>query len=109
LKLSVSTGAASSRSADSMKTLEPPAEAPANCAGVSTLPPLGLTEWIVVVSSVRSYTSATASVSDDTSFSVVWKKTLLPSCDMPSNDAGWAPLPPPGPVDTSVVVPPARR
>ena len=43
-----------------------------------------------------------------TSDSTVWKNTRAPSADAPLNAALKVPLPPVGPVDTSVVCPPAR-
>ena len=55
-----------------------------------------------------AYTSNAVSVSALTSDSAVTKKTRVPSADAPAKNASKAPLPPVGPVETSVVCPPER-
>ena len=51
--------------------------------------------------------STLLSVSEAVSGSAVWKKTLVPPSEAPFKSRR-APLPPAGPVDSSVVVPPER-
>ena len=62
---------------------------------------------VVVAPPVRSYTSNEASVSAAASFSLVSKKTRVPSAEVPAKRESKAALP--GvPADTSTVVPPER-
>jgi hypothetical protein len=49
-----------------------------------------------------------SSVSAATRLSAVMKSTREPSSELPSKLAGTSPLPPVGPVETSVVWPPER-
>jgi hypothetical protein len=73
--------------------------------GVLLLPHI---DDLKVVPPARSNTSCAESVSFAVSGSLVSKKTSLPSSELPPKKAGNAPLPPAGPVETSVVVPLAR-
>jgi hypothetical protein len=89
-------------------TRVPPADRAFTSASCAPFPPAGPVDSSVVVAPARSYTSIALSVSDATSFSEVSISTRLPSFDAPLNEASCAPFPPAGPVDSSVVVPPAR-
>ena len=91
-----------------MNTREPVSDDPTKLTRGPPFPPLGPIEWMVVVPPERSYTSCESSVSAATSDSSVLKKTCEPSTEAASKVAGRLPLPPFGPVDTSVVVPPER-
>ena len=72
------------------------------------MPPAGPVDIRVVVPLKRSYTSCVVSVSPDTSCSEVRKNTRVPSAEFAANEALKAPLPPAGPVVSSVVVAPDR-
>ena len=77
-------------------------------ASNAPLPPPGPADTSSVVAPARRYMSRRASVSAAVRASLVLRKTRVPSAELPSKAAGRAPLPPAGPVESSVVVPPER-
>ena len=78
-------------------------------ASNAPLPPAGPVDTSSVVRTGRGgICPRRVSVSPAVRASLVLKKTRVPSAEAPSKAAGRAPLPPAGPVESSVVVPPER-
>ena len=90
------------------KTCVPPSSAAAAYESNGPLPPAGPVEISVVTVPARRYTSRESSVSAALSRSSVWKTTDCPASTAAPKLTGKAPLPPIGPVETSVVAPPVR-